>query len=123
MGEYASINGLEMYYEIHGNGKPLVLLHGGGSTIESTYRFILPKFAENHRVIAIELQAHGRTKDIGRPLSFQQDADDVAALLGWLQIEKADIIGFSNGGTTSLQIAIRHPRMVNKLVPVSAAFR
>jgi len=122
-GHYATVYGLKMYYEIHGNGKPLVLLHGGGSTIESTYGRILPELAKTHKVIAIELQAHGHTKDIDRPLSFEQDADDVASLLKQLHIEKADIMGFSNGGTTSLQIAIRHPQLVNKLVLASAIYK
>ncbi|MEX6689612.1 alpha/beta hydrolase [Danxiaibacter flavus] len=119
-GHYAAVNGLQMYYEIHGNGYPLVLLHGGGSTIETTYGHVLPELAKTHKIIAVELQAHGHTKDIDRPLSFEQDADDVAALLKQLQISKADIMGFSNGGTTSLQIAIRHPELVNKLVLMSA---
>jgi pimeloyl-ACP methyl ester carboxylesterase len=122
-GRYAAVNGLQLYYEIHGAGRPLVLLHGGGSTIESTYGRVLPAFAKTHQVIAVELQAHGHTKDIDRPLSFEQDADDVAALLGQLHIAKADIMGFSNGGTTALQIAIRHPALVNKLVLLSAAFK
>jgi pimeloyl-ACP methyl ester carboxylesterase len=120
---YAPVNGLKMYYEIHGSGRPLVLLHGGGSTIESTFGRILPEMAKTHQVIALELQAHGHTKDIDRPLSFEQDADDVAALLKQLKIEKADIMGFSNGGTTALQIAIRHPALVNKLVLASATFK
>lgn len=122
-GHYAAVNGLKMYYEIHGSGKPLVLLHGGGSTIMSTFGRILPELAKTHQVIAVELQAHGHTLDIDRPLSFEQDADDVAALLKQLHIEKADIMGFSNGGTTSLQIAIRHPQLVNKLILASATFR
>jgi pimeloyl-ACP methyl ester carboxylesterase len=122
-GQYAQVNGLKMYYEIHGRGRPLVLLHGGGSTMESTYGRILPEFARTHQVIAIELQAHGHTPDIDRPLSFEQDADDVAALLQQLHIEKADIMGFSNGGTTALQIGIRHPELVRKLVLASATYR
>src|SRR3954468_19043830 len=122
-GRYAAVNGLKMYYEIHGNGKPLVLLHGGGSTITTTFGTILPELAKTHQVIAIELQAHGHTPDIDRPFSFEQDADDVAELLHQLHIQKADIMGFSNGGTTSLQVAIRHPQIVNKLVLASAAFR
>lgn len=122
-GHYAMVNGLNIYYEIHGSGRPLVLLHGGGSTIASTFGRILPELAKTHQVIAIELQAHGHTLDIDRPLSFEQDADDVAALLGQLNVEKADIMGFSNGGTTALQIAIRHPKLVNKLVLASATFK
>jgi pimeloyl-ACP methyl ester carboxylesterase len=120
---YAPVNGLNLYYEIHGSGKPLVLLHGGGSTFGSSFGRILPELSKTHRVIGIELQAHGHTRDIDRPLSFGQDADDVAALLDQLAIEKADVLGFSNGGTTALQIAIRHPRLVNKLVLAAATYR
>jgi pimeloyl-ACP methyl ester carboxylesterase len=120
-GSYAIVNGLRMYYEIHGTGKPLVLLHGGGSTIESTFGRILPDLAKTHQVIAVELQAHGRTRDIDRPLSFEQDADDVAALLKQLHIDKTDLMGFSNGGTTCIQIVIRYPEVVNKIVLASAA--
>lgn len=122
-GHYATVNGLRMYYEIHGSGRPLVLIHGGGSTIRSTFGRILPELATTHQVIAVELQAHGHTPDIDRPLSFEQDADDVAALMEHLHIEKADFMGFSNGGTTSLQIAIRHPELVNKLVLASATYK
>lgn len=122
-GHYAQVNGLKLYYEIHGSGFPLVLLHGGGSTIESNWGRILPDLAKKHKVIAIELQAHGHTPDIDRPLSFEQDADDVAGLLQQLHIQKADIMGFSNGGTTALQIAIRHSGLVNKLVLASATYK
>jgi pimeloyl-ACP methyl ester carboxylesterase len=122
-GHFAAVNGLKMYYEFHGNGRPLVLLHGGGSTIHSTFGRILPELAKTHQVIAVELQAHGHTADLDRPLSFEQDADDVAALLKQLQIAKTDVMGFSNGGTTSLQIAIRHPELVNRLVLASATYK
>lgn len=122
-GHYANINGLKLYYELHGSGTPLVLLHGGGSTIQSNYGRILPALAKKHQVIAIELQAHGHTADIDRPLSFEQDADDVAALLAQLHISKAAIMGFSNGGTTALQVAIRHPEVVSKLVLIAALYR
>jgi pimeloyl-ACP methyl ester carboxylesterase len=122
-GRSATVNGLKMYYEIHGNGRPLVLLHGGGSTICSTFGRILPELAKTHQVIALELQAHGHTPDMDRPLSFEQDADDVAALLEQLQVAKSDVMGFSNGGTTSLQIAIRHPELVNKLVLASTIYK
>ncbi len=122
-GQYASVNGLQMYYEVRGEGRPLVLIHGGGSTIESSFGHLMPEFAKNHRVIAMELQAHGHTKDINRPLSFEQDADDVAELLRHLQFTRADFLGFSNGGTTCLQIGIRHPELVNKLVLASATFK
>jgi len=123
-GGYASVNGLKMYYEIHGEGGiPLVLIHGGGSTIETTFGNILPSLASHGRVIAVELQAHGRTGDRNNELSFEQDADDVAGLLEFLKIEKADIFGFSNGGNTAMQVAIRHPEKVNKLVIVSAFYQ
>ena len=101
-GRYAEINGLNLYYEIHGKGKPLVLLHGGGSTITTTFGRILPDLAKTHQVIAIELQAHGHTRDIDRPLSFEQDADDIAVLLQELNISKVFILGFSNGGNTAM---------------------
>lgn len=121
---YAPVNGINMYYEIHGQGAvPLVLLHGGGSTVEVTYANILPLFSKYNRVIAVELQAHGRTSDRNSPESFEQDADDVAALLKYLKIDKANILGFSNGGTTALQIAIRHPEIVNKIVDVAGAYQ
>src|SRR4051794_30691493 len=87
---YAPVNGLKMYYEIHGTGTPLVLIHGGGSTIRTTFGRVLDSFAKTHKVIAVEMQAHGHTADIDRPLSFEQDADDVAALLKYLNISKAD---------------------------------
>ena len=122
-GNFAAVNGLKMYYEAHGSGSLLVLLHGGGSTIESTFGRILPELARAHQVIAVELQAHGHTLDIDRPLSFEQDADDVAVLLKQLKIEKANIMGFSSGGTTALQIAIRHPELVNRLALLAAAFK
>jgi pimeloyl-ACP methyl ester carboxylesterase len=122
-GGYAPVNGLKMYYEIHGEGAPLVLIHGGGSTIQTTFGNILPLLARHHKVIAVELQAHGHTADRDSPESFAQDADDVAALLAWLKINKADFMGFSNGGHTSMQIGISHPELVNKLILVSAFYK
>jgi pimeloyl-ACP methyl ester carboxylesterase len=120
---YSTVNGLDMYYEIYGHGKPLVLIHGGGSTIPSNFEKVIPLFAKERMVIAVELQAHGRTPDRNKDLSFEQDADDVAALLKNLKIQKADFFGFSNGGTTTLQIAIRHPAIVDKIVLGSALAR
>jgi len=117
---YTSVNGLKMYYEIHGQGKPLVLIHGGGSTIQTNFEKIIPLLSQNRKVIAIELQAHGRTNDRNADLIFEQDADDIAALLKHLNIDKADFFGFSNGGTTTLQVAIRHPEIVNKMILGSA---
>jgi pimeloyl-ACP methyl ester carboxylesterase len=122
MSSYASVNGLKMYYEIHGSGSPLILIHGGGSTIQTSFGRVLDSFAKNHKVIAVELQAHGHTADIDRPLSFEQDADDVAELLKQLNINKADIFGFSNGASTTLEIAIRHPELVNKIIVASTMF-
>lgn len=121
-GNYADVNGIKMYYETHGSGTPLVLLHGGGSTIYTTFGGILPALAKTHRVIAIELQAHGHTGDRDTPETFQQDADDVAELLRQLNIAKADIFGFSNGGQTALEIAVRHPQSVRKLIIASAFY-
>jgi pimeloyl-ACP methyl ester carboxylesterase len=117
---YSEVNGLKMYYEIHGQGKPLVLIHGGGSTIQSSFGKVIPLFAKNRKVIAVELQAHGRTSDRNANLSFEQDADDVATFLKNINIDKADFFGFSNGGTTTLQIAIRYPGIVNKIILGSA---
>jgi pimeloyl-ACP methyl ester carboxylesterase len=117
---YSEVNGLKMYYEIYGEGKPLVLIHGGGSTIQTTFGRVIPMLAKHRQLIAVELQAHGRTNDRDSEVSFEQDADDVAALLKNLNIPKADFLGFSNGGTTALQIAIRHPEIVDKLVAASA---
>jgi pimeloyl-ACP methyl ester carboxylesterase len=122
-GNYADTNGIKMYYEIHGEGKPLVLIHGGGSTIETTFGGILPLFAQHYKVIAVELQAHGHTSERNAPETFEQDADDVAELLKQLHINKAYIFGFSNGGSTTLQIAIRHPEIVEKIVVASGAYQ
>jgi pimeloyl-ACP methyl ester carboxylesterase len=121
---YAPVNGLNMYYEIYGEGSmPLVLIHGGGSTIQSTFSNLIPLLSMHHKLVAVELQAHGRTSDRDSPESFEQDADDVVALLGYLKINKADFLGFSNGGTTTLQIAVRHALIVNKIIVVSASYK
>jgi pimeloyl-ACP methyl ester carboxylesterase len=117
---YSEVNGLKMYYEIHGQGKPIVLIHGGGSTIQTNFEKVIPMLAKNRKVIAVELQTHGRTNDRNADLTFEQDADDVATLLKNLKIDKADFFGFSNGGTTTLQIAIRHPKLVDKMILGSA---
>ncbi|MFC0514444.1 alpha/beta fold hydrolase [Mucilaginibacter angelicae] len=123
VGQYATVNGLKMYYEIHGSGFPLVLIHGGGSDIGVTFGRVLPILAQSHRVIGIDMQAHGRTPDRGVPTSFEQDADDVAALLKSLGINQADIFGFSNGGNTAMQVAIRHPHLVHKIVIASSFYK
>lgn len=116
---YSEVNGLNMYYEIYGEGKPIVLIHGGGSTIQSSFEKLIPLLSKNRKVIAVESQAHGRTNDRNADLSFEQDADDIATLLKNLNIDKADFLGFSNGGTTTLQIAIRHPEIIDKLILAS----
>lgn len=120
---YAPVNGLKMYYEIHGEGTPLVLIHGGGSTIQTSFSKILPLLAQHYKVIAVELQAHGHTNDRDSAESFEQDADDVAGLLQYLKINKAHFLGFSNGGNTAMQIAIRHSDLVNKLVIISSFYK
>jgi pimeloyl-ACP methyl ester carboxylesterase len=121
---YSLVNGINMYYEIHGNGDaPLVLIHGGGSTIGTTFGTILPLFATHFTVLAMELQAHGHTDDRETPESFEQDADDVAALLKNLGIERASFLGFSNGGNTAMQLAFRHPAIVHKLILASTFYK
>jgi pimeloyl-ACP methyl ester carboxylesterase len=121
-GNYVDVNGLKMYYEIHGTGQPLVLLHGAFSAIGTSFGMVLPGLAEGRQVIAFELQGHGRTADIDRPLSIEQMADDVAAALPKLGIEKADFFGYSNGSGVALHVAIRHPEIVRKLVLASYAY-
>ena len=120
---YSDVNGIKMYYEIHGQGKPLVLIHGGGSTLQTSFGNIIPHLAKNRQIIAMDLQAHGRTDDRDAALSFKQDADDVVALLKNLGIEKADFLGFSNGGHTTIEIALHYPAMINRLIIASAFYK
>jgi pimeloyl-ACP methyl ester carboxylesterase len=122
-GKYVNVNGLTMYYEIHGTGQPLVLLHGAFSAIGTSFGKLLPELAKTRQVIAFEMQAHGHTADIDRPLSMGQMADDTAAALQQLGIEKADFFGYSMGAAVALQVAIRHPELVRKLVLASATYR
>jgi pimeloyl-ACP methyl ester carboxylesterase len=117
-----SVNGLEMYYEIHGTGQPIALLHGAFSAIGTSFGKILPELARTRQVIAFELQGHGRTADIDRPLSIEAMADDVAAALRTLGIEQADLFGYSMGASVALQSAIRHPEVVRKLVLASVTY-
>lgn len=120
---YADVNGLNMYYEVHGEGEPLVLLHGAYMTINLNFGKMLPTLARGRQVIAIEQQGHGHTEDIDRPLSYEQMADDTAELLRQLGIEKADILGYSMGGTIAVELGIRHPELVRKLVVISSPYK
>lgn len=127
---YSEVNGLKMYYEIHlptgqagGPVEPLVLIHGGGSTINTSFDKILPMLAEDHKVIAMELQGHGHTSDRDAPHSFEQDAEDVVTLLQDLHISKASFLGFSNGGNAAILIAVHHPEMVNKVILASTFYK
>src|SRR5207248_69642 len=119
---YAPVNGLKLYYEIHGTGDPLILVHGGLGATEM-FGPILPLLSHTRRIIAVDLQAHGRTADIDRPLTFEAMADDIAALTKYLEIEKADVMGYSLGGGVALRTAVRHPDLIKKLVLVSTAFK
>jgi pimeloyl-ACP methyl ester carboxylesterase len=121
-GRYADVNGIKLYYEIHGTGRPLVLLHGGLGAIEM-FGPNLAALAKGRQVIAVDLQGHGRTADIDRPLSAELMADDIAALVKLLGLERAEVVGYSLGGAVALQMAIRHPERVSRLVVVSTPFR
>jgi pimeloyl-ACP methyl ester carboxylesterase len=118
---YAPVNGLRMYYEIHGAGQPLILLHGGLCSTE-IFDDIMPSLSRNRQVIAIDLQAHGRTADIDRPLGYEAMADDVGGLIQYLGLGKVDVMGYSTGGEVALRTAIQYPDAIRKLVIVSAAF-
>jgi pimeloyl-ACP methyl ester carboxylesterase len=121
-GNYAAVNGLDLYYEIHGAGEPLILLHGGVGAIEM-FGEVLPLLAEGRQIIAVDLQAHGRTADIDRPMTFEAMADDVAALIEHLGLGEADAMSYSLGGGVALRTAIQHPEVVRKLVLVSTPFK
>ena len=114
-----SVSELELYHEVHGAGRPLVLLHGAMSTIETSFEEVLPAFAGTRQVIAIEQKAHGRTPDVDRPLSYEQMAADTAGMLRPLQIENADVYGYSMGAGIAVELAIRHPDLIRKLVVAS----
>ena len=118
---YAPVNGLNMYYEVHGQGRPLVLLHGAYMTIDLMGP-LLAGLAEMRQVIAFEAQGHGRTADIDRPITYEQMADDAGALIRHLGLDSADVFGYSMGGGTALQLAIRHPALVRRLVLASTTF-
>jgi pimeloyl-ACP methyl ester carboxylesterase len=119
---YAPVGELDMYYEIHGRGRPLILLHGAYMTVDMMAT-IISQLAEARQVIAPEQQGHGRTADVDRPLSYEQMADDTAGLVRYLQLGSVDVFGYSMGGGIALQLAIRHPELVRRLVVASASFR
>ena len=124
---YAPVNGLRMYYEIHGSGsgsgEPLVLLHGAYMTISNNWTGWIGELSKTRKVIAVEMQGHGRTADINRDFSYADLADDIAAMLDYLKIARADLLGYSMGGGVAMQVAIRHPEKVRKVVSISAFFR
>jgi pimeloyl-ACP methyl ester carboxylesterase len=119
---YADVNGISLYYEEHGSGKPLILLHGGLAAA-SMYAPIMPMLAKGRRVIAVDLQAHGHTADVDRPLRYETLADDIAGLIRHLGLAQADVMGYSFGGATALRTAIQHPGLVRRLVIVSVPCR
>jgi pimeloyl-ACP methyl ester carboxylesterase len=121
-GAHAELNGLNLYYEIHGSGRPMILLHGGLGSGEM-FGPILPVLAANHQVIAPDLQGHGRTADIDRPIDVRLMADDVAALIDHLGLEKPDVVGYSLGGGVAFFTAVKYPDKVGKLVMASANVR
>ncbi len=121
-GKYAAVNGINLYYEIHGTGTPLIMLHGGFGTFEM-FAALSPALARDHRVIGVDLYGHGHTALTDRPMRFEDMADDIAGLIQHLGLEKADVLGYSLGGAVALQTAIRHPERVNKLVLISAPFK
>ena len=121
VGNRVRVNGMQMYYEVTGTGDPLVVLHGAYMNIP-TMGAIIPRLAKTHRVYAVELQGHGRTTDIDRPITYPNMADDVAAFMNAVGLQKADVFGYSMGAVVGLQLAIRHPAKVNKLVAASVAY-
>ena len=118
---YADVNGIKIYHEIYGQGEPLVLIHGGLTTISEMQGWVQP-LAKTRRVIAVEMQGHGRTPDMDRPMSFATMGDDVAALLDHLRIPKADLVGHSFGGASAIRAAIQHPDKVRRLVVISSPY-
>jgi pimeloyl-ACP methyl ester carboxylesterase len=120
---YAPVNGLNMYYEVHGGGEPVVLLHGAFMTITTNWDGWIGELSKTRKVIAVEMQGHGRTADIPREPNSENLADDVAALLKYLKISRADLIGYSMGGGVAMRVAVRHPDQVRRVVVISSTFR
>ena len=120
---YADVNGLHLYYELHGEGSPLVLLHGGMLTIDLNFAGLIPTLAQRHLVIGVEMQGHGRTADIDREITPAALAGDVVALLDHLGIDRAHVLGHSLGGAVTLELAVSHPSRVRSVVPLSASVR
>jgi pimeloyl-ACP methyl ester carboxylesterase len=118
-GEYAEVNGINLYFETHGTGRPLILLHGGLGSGEM-FGPTLPQLAERHQVITVDLQGHGRTADIDRPIDIRLMADDIAALIDYLKLDRPDVVGYSLGGGVALFTAVKHPDKVRRLVAASA---
>jgi pimeloyl-ACP methyl ester carboxylesterase len=121
-GNYAKVNGIDLYYEVHGTGKPLIMLHGGFGSFKMFDAFS-SALAEKHQVIGVDLYGHSRTALTDRPMTFASMADDIAGLIAHFGLEKATLLGFSLGGTVALQTAIRHPELVDKLVLISTPFK
>ncbi|QBD76187.1 alpha/beta fold hydrolase [Ktedonosporobacter rubrisoli] len=121
-GKYAAVNGIELYYEIHGTGTPLVMLHGGFGTFDM-FAALSPTLAQNHQIIGVDLYGHGRTALTDRQFSIEDMADDIAELIKYLGLEKADLLGYSLGGKVALQTAIRHPERINRLILISTPFK
>lgn len=119
---YADVNGLKMYYEVYGEGKPLVLIHGSFMNIPLNWSHMIPMLAKDRKVIVAEMQGHGRTKDIARDLTYEGMADDVSVLLKHLKIDSVDILGYSMGGGVAFQVAVRHPQLVRRLVVLSGTY-
>ncbi len=119
---YADVNGLKLYYEVYGQGKPIVLLHGSFMTIPLNWSHIIPLLAKNRQVIVAEMQGHGRTRDIPREFSYEAMADDVSGLLKHLKVDSADILGYSMGGGVAFQLAVRHPEQVRRMMVLSGTY-